>query len=79
MNFPFFRDFYGIFFNLKSFKIIIKIKKGVLFRAGPAWMQRGTRATWQSHAGPRECLRGAWVTHGPYLYLYIYIYIYIYI
>ena len=27
------------------------------------------KATWQSHAGPRERLRGAEVTHGCYLYL----------
>ena len=27
------------------------------------------KATWQSHAGPRERLRGAEVTRGQYLYL----------
>ena len=32
-------------------------------------MRRGTRATWQSHAGSRERLRGAEVTRGQYLYL----------
>ena len=32
-------------------------------------MQCGTGATWQSHAGPRERLRGAEVTRGQYLYL----------
>ena len=27
------------------------------------------KAMWQSHAGPRECLRGAEVTRGQYFYL----------
>ena len=34
-------------------------------------MRRGTGATWQSHAGPRERLRGAEVTRGHYLYLIV--------
>ena len=29
------------------------------------------KATWQSHAGPRERLRGAEVTRGCYLYLIV--------
>ena len=45
-----------LFFYLNILKIIIK--KGVYFRAGPAWMRRGTGATWQSHANPHERLRG---------------------
>ena len=38
------------------------------------WDPRGCdvarKATWQSHVGPRECLRGAEVTRGMH-YLYI--------
>ena len=50
MNFLILRDFLEFsefIFNFKSFKIIKKLnKKGVYFRAGPAWMRRGTGATW---------------------------------
>ena len=56
MNFLIFRDFSGIFricFRFKSFKIIKKInKKGVYFRAGPAWMRRGTQGHVAEPRGP---------------------------
>ena len=69
MIFTIFRDFSRFNFRFKTFKLIKNDKKGVNFCAGPTWVRRGTGAMWQSHAGPRECLRGTEVTRGCYLYL----------
>ena len=75
MNFLIFRDFsriFRIYFRFKSFKIILKrIKRGFIFARDPRGCDVACKAMWQSHAGPRERLRGAEVTCGYYLYLIV--------
>ena len=65
-------DFFDFIFDLKSFKIIKKrIKRELIFVRVPRGCDVARKATWQSHAGPRERLRGAKVTRGHYLYLIV--------
>ena len=47
------------------------IKRGLIFARVPRGYNMARKATWQSHAGPRERLRGAEVTRGHYLYLIV--------
>ena len=50
-------------FNLNLLKIIQKIdKKGLIFARDPRGCNMACKATWQSHTGPCERLRGAEVT-----------------
>ena len=51
----------------------------MIFARVPRGCDVARKATWHSHAGPRERLRGAWVTRGPYLYLYIYSWVIVHI
>ena len=52
-------------------KIIFnKQKNGYIFARDPRGCNVARKAMWQSHAGPRECLRGAEVTHGMHIYIY---------
>ena len=70
MIFTIFRDFFRFYFRFKRFKIIKKMKKrGMIFALVPCGCDVARKATWQSHASPRERLRGAEVTRGQYLYL----------
>ena len=76
MNFLIFRDFSGIFLNLfkyildfKYIKIIIIKKRGLLIAQDPRGCDVARKTTWQSHADPRECLRGSEVTR---VCIYIY-------
>ena len=45
------------------------IKRGMIFARVPRGCDVARKATWMSHAGPRERLRGAEVARGQYLYL----------
>ena len=64
-----FLEYSEFIFDFKSFKIIKNnIKRGLIF-VRATWCDVALRATWQRHAGPSECLRGAEVTRGCYLYL----------
>ena len=74
MNFLIFMDFSRIFLNffeyIFDFKSIKKIKKrGLLIVGDPRGCDVPHKATWQSHADPRERLRGAEVTRGR-IYIY---------
>ena len=62
-------EFSEFIFDLNLIKKTLK--RGFYFRAGPTWVRHGTRATWLSHAGPRERLRGAKVTR-DIIYIYSY-------
>ena len=70
MNFPIFRDFSRFFWNFpnlflifKEFKTIKKrAKRGLIFARVPRGCDVARKATWQSHAGPRESLCDAEVT-----------------
>ena len=73
MNFLIFRvfiEFSEFIFDLNILKTIKKLlKRGLIFVRVPRGCDVARKATWQSHAGPRERLRGAEVTRGCYLYL----------
>ena len=73
MNFLIFRDFPDFsefIFEFKSFKTIKKrIKRGVIFTQDPRGCNVARKATWQSNADPRKCLRGVEVTR---VYIHIY-------
>ena len=63
-----FLDFFWIYFRFLSIKNNFKkAKKGVYFRRG---CDVARKATWQSHADPRERLRGAKVTRVMHIYIY---------
>ena len=56
-------------FDFKSIKTIKNKQKGLLITRGPRGCDVARKATWQSHADPRERLRGAEVTR---VCIYIY-------
>ena len=66
MNFLIFRDFLDFsefIFEFTSFKTIKNIiKRRLFFARDPRGCDVARKATWQSHADPRERLRGAEVT-----------------
>ena len=75
MNFLIFRDFSGFFLNYFRFLMIKselkRLKRGYIFTRDPRGCDVALRATWQRHAGPRECLHGAEVTR-DIIYIYSY-------
>ena len=72
MNFLIFRDFFEFIFDLNLLKTIKKvIKRGFTFARVPRGCNVERKATWQSHAGPRERLRDTEVTRGI-IYIYSY-------
>ena len=69
-----FRDFLQIFMNLFSiFKVLKTMKKwqkrGYFIARDPCGCDVARKATWQSHADPREHLHGADVTR---VHIFIY-------
>ena len=67
-----FLKFSKFIFDLNLLKTIKKmIKRGFIFTRDPRGCDVARKATWQSHAGPRERMRGAEVTRGHYLYLIV--------
>ena len=55
-----FRDFFWFNFDLNRLKWIKKkSKKWLIFRAGPAWMRRGTQGHVAAPCRPAQRLRGA--------------------
>ena len=73
MNFLILGIFFQIFLNLFSIFKWLKNKKmaktGLYFARDPRGCDVARKATWQSHADPRERLRGANVTH---VHIFIY-------
>ena len=61
-NFRDFLDFLNLFSIFKVLKIIKKRQKGVIFVRDPSGCDVVRKATWQSHADPRERLHGTEVT-----------------
>ena len=74
MNFLIFRiflEFSEFIFYLKLLKTIKNsTKTGFIFAWDPRGCDVARKATWQSHADPRERLRGADVTRGMHIYIY---------
>ena len=74
MNFLILWIFFQIFLNFfsicKVLKTIKKGKRGYFITWDPRGCDVARKATWQSHADPRECLRGADVTR-VYIYLLV--------
>ena len=63
MNFLIFRDFSGFIFDFQVIKTIKnKQKRRLFFARDPHGCKVARKATWQSHADPRERLRGVEVT-----------------
>ena len=61
----------NLFFIFKRIKKLKKDKKGFIFTRDPRGCDVACKATWQSHADPRERLHGADVTHVHIYILYI--------
>ena len=63
MNFLIFRDFSKFILDFKSIKNNKKLtKRGLFFARDSRGCDVARKTTWQSHADPRERLRGAEVT-----------------
>ena len=70
MIFTIFRDFFEFFlifndfiFYLNPFKINKKNKTIFYYRAGPAWMRRGTQGHVAAPRSPAQRLRGAYIIY----------------
>ena len=69
MNFLIFRDFYEFILDFKSIKTIKNNNnKRFIFARGPCGCDVARKTTWQSHADPRERLRGAEVTCAIFIF-----------
>ena len=71
MNFIIFRDFSEFILDFKCIKTNKKITKSGLFLCGTHVDATWHARPWQSHAGPRERLRGVEVMCHAYLYLFV--------
>ena len=70
-----FRDFFQFFSKFILRVLMLKIifnkkKRGYICARDPLGCDMARKATWQSHAGPRERLCGVQVTRGTHIYIY---------